>query len=95
MGADSENEKNQQDIQERYVDSMQIQTSLYTAVLTFGDQRTPGPPIDHIRLRVSPQMLKAISMLTSKHVRDYESNIGHIAIPNELAHDWGLEEEIT
>ena len=44
---------------------------------------------------MSPHKLKAISLLTAKHVRDFEQKTGgKILLPNDLVHRWGLEEEI-
>ena len=61
--------KDAEDILELYVDSMTIDSGLYTAILTFGELGRSGPALNHVRLRVSPHMLRAISLLTSKHVR--------------------------
>ena len=84
-----------QNIQELYADAMQINSGLYTATLDFGDLRPNKPPILHVRVRVSPHMLKAISLLTNKHVREFETKTGGpILLPNEVVHRWGLEEEI-
>lgn len=83
------------DLTDLYADSMQIHTGLYTAVLTFGELRGNEPPFERVRIRVSPHMLKAISLLTAKHVRDFEEKTGGpILLPNDLVHQWGLEEEI-
>ncbi len=74
---------------------MQINSSLYTAILTFGELRSEAPPLNRVRLRVSPHMLKAVSLLTAKNVRIFEEQTGgKILLPNELVHEWGLEEEI-
>ena len=82
-------------IQELYADAMRIEANLYTATLTFGELRRNEEPINHVRVRVSPHMLKAISLLTSKHVREFERKTGGpILLPNDLVHRWGLEEEI-
>ena len=82
-------------IQELYADAMRIEANLYTATLTFGNLRREAAPINHVKVRVSPHMLKAISLLTSKHVREFESKTGGpILLPNDLVHKWGLEEEI-
>ena len=82
-------------IKDLYVDSMRIDSSLYTAILTFGQLQRTEPPLNHVRLRVSPHMLKAISLLTAKHVREFEQKTGGaIQLPNQLVHQWGLEEEI-
>lgn len=87
--------ENAEDYKEMYVDSMQIETGLYTAILHFGDLRRDEPALRRISLKVSPHMLKAIALLTAKHVREFEGGTGGpIVLPNQLAHDWGLEEEI-
>ena len=84
-----------EDLIDLYVDSMHINSSLYTAILTFGELRAEGPPLNRVRLRVSPHMLKAVSLLTAKNVRIFEEKTGgKILLPNDLVHQWGLEEEI-
>lgn len=88
-------EEDAEGVVEAYCDSMNITTSLYTALLTFGELRPEQPALVRARIKVSPQMLKAVSLLTGKHVRAYEEKMGQsIKLPNELLHDWGLEEEI-
>lgn len=47
-----------------YSDSMHIFSSLYSAVLFFGEQMEEREPILRARIKVSPQMLKAIALLT-------------------------------
>ena len=76
-----------------YADSMHIFRSLYSAVLFFGEQMEEREPILRTRIKVSPQMLKAISLLTSKHVREYEEAIGPIALPEQVYAAWELEAE--
>lgn len=84
-----------EDLLEIYADSMNISTNLYTALLTFGELRRGRPELVRCRIRVSPHMLKAIALLTAKHVRDFEEGTGgKITLPNQLVHDWGLEEEL-
>ncbi len=74
---------------------MEINSGLYTAILTFGELRRGEPTLNRVRIRVSPHMLKAISLLTAKHVREFEETTGGaILLPNDLVHGWGLEEEI-
>ena len=76
-----------------YSDAMHVQTSLYSAELYFGDLRGPNQkPLLRAKIKVSPQMLKAISLLTQKHVKDYEGAIGPIVLPKDLLHSWGLED---
>ena len=76
-----------------YSDSMHIFSSLYSAVLFFGEQVEEREPILRARIKVSPQMLKAISLLTAKHVREYENAVGPIALPEQVYAAWELNEE--
>ena len=79
---------------EMYADSIQIQTQLYGSTLLLGELRQGEPPLIKAKVKVSPQMAKVLSLILSKHVREYERDIGAIAIPNQLLHDLGLEDEI-
>ena len=76
-----------------YADSMHIFSSLYSAVLFFGEQMEEREPILRTRIKVSPQMLKAISVLTTKHVREYEAAVGPISLPDQVYSAWELESE--
>tara|TARA_B110000014_G_C19667039_1_gene350401 strand:+ start:39 stop:398 length:360 start_codon:yes stop_codon:yes gene_type:complete len=76
-----------------YADSMHIYSSLYSAVLFFGEQMEEREPILRSRIKVSPQMLKAISILTAKHVREYEEAVGPISLPEQVYSAWELESE--
>ena len=83
-----------EDISEFYSDDMTIDSGLYTATLTFGEAHA-SERVQHARIRVSPHMLRAISLLTAKHVREFEERTGGpILLPYDLVHRWGLEEEI-
>lgn len=76
-----------------YSDSMHIFSSLYSAVLFFGEQMEEREPILRARIKVSPQMLKAIALLTSKHVREYEEAVGPITLPDQVYAAWELGTE--
>ena len=76
-----------------YADSMHIFSSLYSAVLFFGEQMEEREPILRARIKVSPQMLKAIALLTAKHVREYENAVGPITLPEQVYSAWELEGE--
>lgn len=76
-----------------YCDSMHILSSLYSAVLFFGEQMEEREPILRARIKVSPQMLKAIALLTNKHVREYEEAVGPITLPEQVYAAWELETE--
>jgi len=74
-----------------YSDSMHIFSSLYSAVLFFGEQMEEREPILRARIKVSPQMLKAIALLTTKHVKEYEDAVGPITLPDQVYAAWELE----
>ena len=74
-----------------YSDSMHIFSSLYSAVLFFGEQMEEREPILRARIKVSPQMLKAIALLTTKHVKEYEDAVGPINLPDQVYAAWDLE----
>ena len=76
-----------------YSDSMHIFSSLYSAVLFFGEQMEEREPILRARIKVSPQMLKAIALLTTKHVREYEDAVGPITLPEQVYAAWDLGTE--
>lgn len=75
-----------------YADSFHISTSLYSSHLYFGASRPGRKDMLVARLKVSPPMLKAMSILLSKHVEDYERSLGAIGLPKDLTRQWGLEE---
>jgi len=83
-----------EDVLDLYADSLHINTGLYSSILYLGALRPGKKPLLKVRVKVSPQMLKAISLLTAKHIRDLEQQIGPVGLPNELVHSWGLEEEV-
>ena len=76
-----------------YSDSMHIFSSLYSAVLFFGEQMEEREPILRARIKVSPQMLKAIELLTTKHVKEYEDAVGPITLPDQVYSAWDLNGE--
>ena len=76
-----------------YCDSMHIFSSLYSSVLFFGEQMEEREPILRARIKVSPQMLKAIALLTTKHVREYEEAVGPISLPDQVYSAWDLSTE--
>ena len=73
-----------------YSDSFHIFSSLYSAVLFFGEQVEEREPILRARIKVSPQLLKAIAVLASKHVREYEAAVGPITLPEQVYAAWEL-----
>lgn len=82
------------DTPEFYVDSAHVQTQLYGSTLLLGELREGEPPVVRVKVKVSPQMAKVLSLILSKHVREYERDVGEITIPKQLYHALGLEEMI-
>ena len=76
-----------------YCDSMHIFSSLYSSVLFFGEQMEEREPILRARIKVSPPMLKAIALLASKHVKEYEEAVGPITLPDQVYAAWELGEK--
>ncbi len=76
-----------------YCDSFHIYSSLYSAVMFFGEQMEEREPILRARIKVSPQMLKAFALLASKHVKDYEEAVGPINLPEQVYNAWDIEVE--
>ena len=74
-----------------YSDSIHIFSSLYTAELFFGEQMEGREPFLRARIKVSPQMLKAIALLTTKHVKEYEDSVGPITLPDQVYTAWELD----
>ena len=73
-----------------YSDSFHVFSSLYSAVLFFGEQLEEREPILRARIKVSPQMMKAIAVLATKHVREYEEAVGPITLPDQVFAAWEL-----
>ena len=79
---------------EFYVDAVNVETQLYGSKLLLGDLRSGQPSLVRVVIKMSPQMAKVVSLILSKHIRNYEADIGPITLPNELLHNLGLEELI-
>lgn len=79
---------------EFYVDSVHVQTHLYGSTLHLGELREGQPSLVKVKVKMSPQMAKVVSLILQKHVRNYEQGVGPIPIPKELLHNLGLEELI-
>jgi hypothetical protein len=76
-----------------FADSLHIYSSLYSSVLFFGELQGDREPILRAKIKVSPQLLKAICLLTRKHVMEYESAIGPISIPRQVLDAWEIKDE--
>ena len=76
-----------------YADSLHIYSALYSSVLFFGELQEDREPLLRAKIKVSPQLLKAICLLTRKHVREYESAVGRIALPRQVLDAWEIEDD--
>jgi hypothetical protein len=76
-----------------YADSLHVFSGLYSSVLFFGELQEDREPMLRAKIKVSPQMLKAICLLTRKHVREYESAIGPISLPGQVLEAWDIRDE--
>ena len=74
-----------------YAEALHIFSSLYSAVLFFGEQMEEREPILRARIKVSPQMLKAMALLTNKHLKEYEEAVGPITLPPQVYTAWELD----
>lgn len=81
---------------EYYTDSVSFMTNLYGFMLEFGAmQSQDAPPSPQVRLRMSPQHAKIMSLLLRKNVQEYEKRIGTIILPEGLYHDLGIIDDIV
>ena len=78
---------------EFFADSLHVSSGLYSSVLFFGELREDREPMLRAKIKVSPQMLKAICLLARKHVREYESAVGPIALPSQVLEAWEIEDD--
>ena len=79
---------------EFYVDSINVGTQLYGCTMWLGTLRAEQRPLVRAIIKMSPPMAKVMSLILSKHIRNYEQDIGPINIPKALYHSLGLEEYI-
>lgn len=84
------------DIPEYYTDSVSFATNIYGFTLEFGVMRAQNePPRSMVRVRMSPQHAKIMSLLLRKNVQEYERRIGTIILPEELYRDLGIEDDMA
>jgi len=77
---------------EFYIDSVNVGTQLYGSTMYLGKLREGEPPLVEVVVKMSPPMLKVLSLILSKHVGNYERDLGPIPLPKQLLHSLGLEE---
>lgn len=78
---------------EFYVDSAHVQTQLYSTTLLMGELRLGQPSLVKVIVKMSPPMMKVLSLLLGKHVKNYEADLGKICLPKPLLQELGIEEE--
>lgn len=81
---------------EYYVDSVSFMTNVYGFTLDFGVmQAQDAPPRQQVRVRMSPQHAKIMSLLLRKNVQEYERRIGTIILPDGLYKDLNIEDDMA
>jgi hypothetical protein len=83
-----------------YADSVRFEMNLYGVTLEFGQTQqgrsgaaSPMPHVPKIRVHMSPQHAKIMAKLFVKNMRQYESQVGKLPLPQELYRDLGIDEE--
>lgn len=78
------------EVRESYVDAASIESGFYGFTLTLGTFRRNQKPKAEVKIRMSPQMTKVITLLLTRAVKEYEKT-NPIPLPTELAQSMGLE----
>lgn len=79
---------------EYYTDSVNFMTNIYGFTLEFGVmQQQDDPPRQLVRIKMSPQHAKIMSLLLRKNVTEYERRIGTVILPDGLYNDLGISDE--
>jgi hypothetical protein len=82
------------DTPEYYTDSVNFMTNIYGFTLEFGVmQQQEEPPRPQVRIKMSPQHAKIMSLLLRKNVQEYERRIGTIILPEGLYNDLGITDD--
>jgi len=81
-------------VPEYYTDSVNFMTNIYGFTLEFGVmQAQEEPPRPLVRVKMSPQHAKIMSLLLRKNVQEYERRVGTIILPEGLYNDLGIQDE--
>jgi hypothetical protein len=79
---------------EYYTDSVNFMTNIYGFTLEFGVmQQQDDPPRQLVRIKMSPQHAKIMSLLLRKNVQEYERRIGTVILPEGLYQDLGIVDD--
>jgi hypothetical protein len=77
-----------------YTDSVNFMTNIYGFTLEFGEmQAQDRPPHPKVRVKMSPQHAKIMSLLLRKNVVEYERRIGTIILPEGLYQELGISDD--
>ncbi len=81
-------------IPEYYTDSVNFMTNIYGFTLEFGVmQAQDAPPRSLVRIKMSPQHAKIMSLLLRKNVQEYEKRIGTVILPEGLYQELGIQDD--
>ena len=95
--------ENDEDVSEIYTNSVNVQSGLYEVVLRLHN-RTPGEESEGengkevARVRMSPQLAKALQLILEKQLETYGDQFEEIYLPDELVEQLAggeVEEEST
>lgn len=85
-----------QETPEYYTDSVNFMTNVYGFMLEFSViQQQDRPPQPQVRVRMSPQHAKIMSLLLRKNVQEYEKRIGTIILPDGLYKELGVSDDFV
>ena len=80
---------------ETYADSVQMEMSVYGAVLKFGLLGGPGKDaVPTAVVRISPQMLHVLARLLANASDQYDKEVGKITIPDAVYEELGLRKDL-
>lgn len=81
---------------EYYTDSVNFMTNVYGFMLEFSVMlQQDQPPQPQVRVRMSPQHAKIMSLLLRKNVQEYEKRIGTIILPDGLYKELGVSDDFV
>ncbi len=85
----------EKEIPDFYVNQVNLVFSQYDILLNFGLKTDPkADPKTAVRVRMSPQHIKVLTLLLVKHIKQYEKEIGEIKILPKLLEELGIKEVI-
>ena len=96
-GSDSQFIISQEPVPDLYTDSVGFEANVYGFTIHFGQVVAPPPGFEGkmpsrlvARVHMSPQHAKIMAQLFSRHVAEYERQVGEISLPAQLLAELGL-----